>query len=327
MLLSMNLIYYMMIRDEEWYKGLSDYEKYNNYVIKHPLSDKPFLFPIPFELGILLKMIPELILASTYGDTEWDEAWSAIRDAISSTFGGTVMGVVPNPADMQWVKPINEIRSNYSVMTGRELFPKQYDTMDPRQMTRRNTTEVAKLISEAFGGHGGKWASPIAIEKLISGYTGTMGMWGLHAVNAAYMSNADPSERREENRWDQNDFIGSLIGAPVKDGVSLGRGYVEQLNQLKEESYRVYGRFNDLLEEGRKKEAREYYEENKKAYLDRLSIDRALTAVNNLKEMQDQIRRMEGSRAWKAQRIEVLQMEINRIARPFSQKNLRQRSI
>ena len=284
LMISMTLAYYAMMRDDERYEALSDYERDMNWGIPIPGRTNLFLFPTPFELGTFLKLIPEKILAATLGDIEWDDAWKSIGEGFSSHMGGTLMGL-PDPAAIQIVKPLEEISKNASFMTGRALFPVGYESMDPREMYNDYTTELAKSLSEGFGGYGGKWVSPIAIEQVIRGYTGTLGFYLLHLGDWAWRKFDPDMPGVVEKRWDEDPVVGRFISAPIGEGgLGLGRGYVQAMNKASAEADMILDRIDSLIDKGRHKEAGELLIEHEVIISMSRSYDKKKRYISDLRK-------------------------------------------
>ena len=79
-----------------------------------------------------------------------------------------------------------------------------------------------------------------------------------------------------------------------------------------------------MNKQGRGKEAVKYLEENKQAFLRRISVDRALNVISDLRKQQEILRRLTTLHpSEKASLIQNIDVRINRIAAPFS--NVRNR--
>jgi len=98
MLMALTALYYMLVSDDDQYKNQSDEIKDNNFIIP-TASGTPVKLPIPFEVGILFKTIPERIIDASVGETSTREMRESVQRAVVNTFE-------INPLGIQAVAPI-----------------------------------------------------------------------------------------------------------------------------------------------------------------------------------------------------------------------------
>jgi hypothetical protein len=143
--------------------------------------------PIPFEVGVLFKVVPERILEYSFGsDTGKDMADSFKRNLIS-TFAF-------NPIP-QTVLPFVEARTNYSFFTMRPIVGQGMENVAKEYQLAPNTSEAAKKLGAILG------ESPIIVDHIMKGYTGTLGMYAIDLIDSVLFNNEDspkPAKRPEQ---------------------------------------------------------------------------------------------------------------------------------
>jgi hypothetical protein len=70
MIAGLTALYAMSMEDNEQYKKANTSERMNSWFIPVPGSTMPLKLPVPFELGIIFKMIPEAMVRIMYSDKE-----------------------------------------------------------------------------------------------------------------------------------------------------------------------------------------------------------------------------------------------------------------
>lgn len=168
-------LYYMLVSDDDQYKEQSDEVRDNNWLI--PTSaGVPVRIPIPFEVGLLFKTIPETIVASTFGDKTAPEVRDTIVRGITST-------LEINPLGAQAVAPIVEASLNHNFFTGREIVPYYIDQkITGGLQVDAGTTEMGKFVGESLN------ISPMKVDHVMFGYTGTLGAYILNLVDRGLKS-------------------------------------------------------------------------------------------------------------------------------------------
>ena len=201
-LMGMTALYYAATSDDDEYKKQEQEVRDNNWLIPS-LGIK---IPIPFEIGVLFKVIPERIMAYHYGtDTGKDLLESAARNIVS-TFAF-------NPVP-QAIIPFVETATNYSFFTGREIVPRELKDVSPEFQTNAGTSGLAKRISSGLAdilpsGLKEKALSPIQIDHIVNGYTGTLGMYASSMLNSVFDRSTDPT--RADLRLEQMPVLRRIL--------------------------------------------------------------------------------------------------------------------
>ena len=168
-------MYAALVSGEDWYEEVAPEVRDNNYLIK--VGDSVLAIPIAFEVGLLTKTLPEYIYRTFIsGDEDKRSAMQAAMRAVTGT-----LGINPIP---QALLPYIEAKTNYSIYRGREIVPRSLQDLDPKEQYTANTSALAKGISNAIDAVGVEM-SPMKIQYMIQGYTGTLGTYGLMMIDTA----------------------------------------------------------------------------------------------------------------------------------------------
>ena len=146
--------------DEDWYKDL-DPDVKNNYWC----FGKNFRVPKPQEAGVLFGSGIEALFEQAAGKDK-----EAVGNWLKAFFSNIVPGVVPT-----LFLPILEWQANYSYFKGRQLVGSKYQRLPDELQYNDYTSELSKGIGSALK------VSPMKIDNLVRGYTGTMGglLWSV----------------------------------------------------------------------------------------------------------------------------------------------------
>ena len=231
----------LIMSDDEAYKNANDDEKYNNWFVYTPFSKEPFKVPIPFELGILFKAIPEAMVNVAKGDREAGEAINAIRKLIQNN-------IPLGPSSLpQAIKPIIEITADDSFYTGRGIVGERLKGVDPSERYNANTNEILKLIGKGTGSIPvlGEYLSPVQLEYLIRGYFGSLPLALASITNPAFSTGEAPEGRGIVSST--TPVIGSLF-QPLDANGMINRAYKDM-----ESIQRTKATYNKFIEDGNEK--------------------------------------------------------------------------
>lgn len=242
MMAGFTMLYASMMQDDEAYQNANDDEKYSNWFMPNPFGEEYIKVPIPFEMGLLFKAIPEALVNTMFGDAKARDTMSAI--------GKMTWNSVPISIP-QGIKPALETAINYSFFTGRSIESERLQRYEPGERYTDRTSELVKSIGGALN------ISPVKIEYLIKGYTGSLPL--------AIVSLSNPILRSSEagEKPETRSFIGSetpLIGSffQAKDATGL----VNKAYKDMEEITKTKDTYKKILDEGREQEAEAYMEAN-----------------------------------------------------------------
>jgi hypothetical protein len=262
MLAAGTLAYTAYMQDDEAYKNATPEQKYGNWFVRIPGVDEPLRIPIPFEIGYIFKALPEALYNSLMTDAGSEEAVKAFNQILIQTIpGGTSMPTVefggvkiptllPIPAA---AKPIIETSLGKSFFTQRDILSRYEQTLLPEAQYRENSTEIAKMFGAAIG------ASPVKIEALIQGYTGTMGLAFLQALSTPFSSEGSPEKTFK--RLSEMPLVGGAF-QPNDAGGIINSAY-EKLDKFS----RVADTINSYVERGELAKAKSLMETRSDEYL------------------------------------------------------------
>jgi len=172
-------LYYALMGDEERYKEERQSVRDDNWLIPMPFDLPPLKFPIPFEIGFIYKTIPERIVDYSmteldnpnYGNTTGKQLEESITRGITTT-------LKLDPFAWQVIKPITEVINNKSSFTGNPIVPPFMEQgLAPEKQSTINTSSFAIALGEAIN------RSPIKIDYILKGYTGTIGTYVLNMAD------------------------------------------------------------------------------------------------------------------------------------------------
>jgi hypothetical protein len=245
-----SVAYAMLMQDDEEYQKQPNYVKDNNWLIKNPLSDGFIKVPVPYEVGFLFKVVPEVALRYAYGNDTGKEMIKAYKDGLLHNLP---TGGVPVP---QAIKPALENFVNYSFFTGNPV-ESIGDARLPVEARGRNASETAKFLSGAGLGFVG--LSPAKIDNLVQGYFAEAGtfMFTLADELVYTLQGKDGAARNLEKQ----PFFKAFMTDPNADKA------VANFFDIQQTANRTAQGFNELKNSGRLEEAREMVEDEEKKML------------------------------------------------------------
>jgi len=172
-IMALSMIYWGLTHDDDDYKK-QEQETRDNYWLVPKLGVK---IPIPFEVGVIFKVIPERIAELSFGTDTTKDFTKAMQRALQSTFG---FNPVPQVA-----LPVVEAVTNYSFFTGRAIVGQGLEGVAKEFQVGPSTSQLAKYLGSVTG------QSPMMIDHIIGGYTGTFGMYAVDAIDAVVSANSD----------------------------------------------------------------------------------------------------------------------------------------
>jgi len=242
---AMSVIYAAFMQDDEAYQKATPEERNMYWFVYVPGTEKPLRVPIPFEVGYMFKALPEMLYNVMAGDTTTKQAAQA--------FGAFVKNSTPLSIP-QGVKPLIEIAANKNFFTGLDIESQAERRLTPEERVRQDTTEFSRILGQAGV------LSPVQIESLIRGYTGSMGV--LFASLANPILRPFGGEERPEGpakEWTDSPLIKSMF-QPVD-----GRGLKQAAYDIVEEAQQASQTYKEMLKQGRRADAQAFLQENLKA--------------------------------------------------------------
>lgn len=232
------MAYAALMQDDEAYKNATPEERAQNWFVYLPGMDEPIRVPIPFELGLAFKAIPEMVFNTAFGDQELSGA--------AKTIGKLAYNTVPIGMP-QGIKPLVEVATNYSFFAGDSIVSQREQGLDAAEQFRANTSELAKMLGSVGP------LSPIQIEYLIRGYTGGLGVTLTQLANPV-LRPLSPAEMPEgpAKKVSQMPIIGNLF-QPTD-----GRGIIDAAYTQADEFQKASNTYKKMIEQGRRADAQAY---------------------------------------------------------------------
>ena len=256
-----------LLYGNEDYEDLRKEQRDDNWMLMLPsFGDGPnnpkfWSVPIPFEIGILFKVIPEQFtrtLMSAGGAGGTAGGLSEFADSMKRSIFST-LGFNPIP---QAVRPIAESYFNYNMFTHRPIVPKYMENLEPVEQRKATTSPFAAgiasffdVIDNAIGIVPEVMQSPLHVESMIRGYNGTLGTYALDVADGV-TNLLYPGDYVAPTLWDDTWVLGDFLRG--SEGGQKSLAY-----EIKNESDRVVQTINKLASDKEFDKLREYKEKNK----------------------------------------------------------------
>jgi F0F1-type ATP synthase delta subunit len=171
---------------EDWYERLPDWEKDGYWHVMTPAGR--FKIPKPFELGVIFATIPERIARNFMGldsnSKTIGRLWANVRDQLAFD---------PVP---QLARPVLNVWANKDTFRERDIEGMADEGKRPHARYDARTSDTMRVLADAAAPVV-DWADlgPKKLEYLVSGYFGTVGMWGLSVADAVVRAAEDKPVR------------------------------------------------------------------------------------------------------------------------------------
>ena len=267
------------------------------------LGDNWWRIPKPFEIGYVFGSMPERFMTWAYEKELPDgkELWETVGGFFNAVSPITDVGGFMPPALRVAVENI----TNYNFFTGKSLYPKYLDELEPAERKNKYTSETAKLIGQKLN------ISPAKIENALSGSIGSSSKYVTDAGD--YIIN----KVREYNGEDINEKPSSLNDIPVLRSFVLREPQGFQTKSVND-FFDIYKKTKEKHNTYKKKtgeERRNYYEKNKLQIKAFNRMDNYYKEIKGLSKRADKIyenKNLTGDE--KAERIKPLASKISAAA-------------
>jgi hypothetical protein len=233
-----SMAYAAFMGDDDRYKKAKPEERYGNWFIVNPLDPKGDLIrvPIPFEIGILFKAIPEAIWNTTTGNDTVENATRGIVKLLAQSNPFT-----PIPAAL---KPGVEVFLGTSLFGGPIESARELAVVKSERI-RPGTSAGAELLGKA------NMLSPVQIDHLIRGHFGSLGVL-ISDLASVLPFGRGPEIQERTKPLSEMRVVGSLF-QPAE-----GRGVIDEAYRRMQEIDMARNTYKKMLAEGRKEEADAY---------------------------------------------------------------------
>ena len=195
-------------KDEEWYREIPQWERDLFWHLKG--GDIVFRFPKPQELGIMFGSVPERILEAYVKDNP-----NAFKE-MSDTIGGLMVpSFMPDALSTPFEQMVNR-----SFFTGNPIVSQAAEKLLPAYQFNDYTSESAKAIGKLIdfipyikdiGPDDAKLASPMVVENYVRGWTGTLGMYVLKAVDFGLVKTGAVKDQKPAGTLADMPFIKAFV--------------------------------------------------------------------------------------------------------------------
>lgn len=293
-----------MNADDERYWALPEHERDSFWIIF--AGDTRYRIPKPFELGALFGTIPERAFEALYRD---DRMFGArLGFMLSNTFA----------ADWpQFFKPIYEDQTNMNSFTQRPIVPQSLQRLEANQQHSTTTPEWIKDMSKALPEAAPEWMrSPLRLQHMIEGYTGTVGQYIVGVTDVAYRKGTGTEKIAPAKK----DFDYPVVKTFVRDGVS-GDKYTDRLYQMSEKAGQTYGTLKAYKDQKNMQAYREFKTEKASVLSARKSIEKGVARMQKYNRQTKEIYANDGmSPEAKRAELDALQVKKNELAKELSDK-------
>ena len=233
---SLSCMYWAAVAGDDDYEKQEQETKDNNWII----PGARIRIPIPFEVGTIFKTIPERGMAVLFGNDTGQDFMDAMQRALFST-----LAFNPIP---QTVKPVVEVVSNFNYFTMRPIIGQGMQDVAPQYQVGPGTSKAAEFMGKQLG------VSPIKIDHLWKGYTGTMGQYVTDIVDSVMDQYSDSP--KASKRFEQTPVLRRFLVDPE------ARGSVTTYYKMKDSVDQAVRTMNLLKKTARPEEFAEYLDEN-----------------------------------------------------------------
>lgn len=267
--MTLGFIYAALCSDDDDYKNMDPTIRDRHLVI----PGTGFMLPLRSDMFLLPKLTAEYVYQgiTDQGYTDSKKMYRGMKDAVLNAILSPT--VVPQAG-----KPILEVMTNYNFFTGRPLIGQGLENRTTAEQFTNTTSELAKFLGKAG------LMSPITIDHLIRGYTGTTGGMGLAIINSA--TNVVNDTPRPEKSM--QDFLATTPGLSAFVAREYGSGIKNDYYELRGEVDKAVNTFNNMKKTGRIEDAKEFFEENKALFAVKSqvnAIERQLTKLRSQEKL------------------------------------------
>jgi hypothetical protein len=239
-------MYYALVSDTDEYKAEKLEKRDDNYII--PIGGGNVIYlPIAFEVGMLTKAIPERLFDLMSGEDAFsDTSLTDFKDSTVRQLSNSLnIPFLGGDIGIQAFKPIFEAVTNRASFTNTEIVPYFMAKEKPAYQSRQSTNEIFRMMGEALN------ISPIKLEYIFKGYTGTLGGYALTITDALARSVTGTPLMPPNIK--QIPVAGRFFGNQERMG-----GLQQQFYKLREEVNTAVTTMNSLREDGRMDELYAY---------------------------------------------------------------------
>ena len=272
---ALSMMYTLARGDDEDYKEESLRVKDSNWLLPGG-----FKLPVPGELAVLFKVLPERAIEyiKRYGTEEEQDAREAVATYLRFAYEQLGGRVVPIPVA---VMPVIEHVTNHSFFTGRQLEGTYQQDSLASTRTNSTTSEMAKAVAKFAHDNVGVEISPIIIDNYLSRVAGSVA--GMMAMATDSLINPDKLDR-PMNKW-------FLLSNYVRDPIGVRRS--DEFYDLRAEAMPAYNTMLKLEKED-VNQAVAFFEANKEMVILASYVQDALKSRAELRAARTRLQSPDG---------------------------------
>lgn len=290
------LAYAIMMQDDEEYKKATPAERYGNVFVPVPGSKDKLKIPMGFELGTLTMGLVQSVVDTAMGDTKAKDAIMGLGKVLANS----APSVIPAAA-----KPVLE--AVYGSTLQGSIESQREKMLEAEKRFRSTTTEAAK----ALGGFTGMFnVSPIMLEHLVRGYTGSLGLSLLAMANPLLRS----SQAGEQitTPLSKTPFVSGLFQT------ADGRFILDRAYEYMDEVIKAQQTYKDMVARGQLAEAKAFAQQRANLLVAASAAGGFRESMGNFFAQERAIRdNPRLSQARKEELLEKLKIAENRMAQQF----------
>ena len=244
MITAMTGLYFLMMQDNEDYKKARKEVREDNWLISTGIPGISFKMPMPYEVGMLSKAIPEIFFNYMAGNLDARGARDSLVRQINNVTNIDVTG-------FQIFKPIVDILRNEDSYTKKEIIPYWVDRgVDRLEQYDDRTTEIAKGLARGVHAVTGLSLSPMWLDYVASGYGGSLGTTMLLMADKVVKEGMGEKTAGTRADWTDPNNLPVIRRFFLNMGTA-GSGMQQQFYELRDEVRKSVGTLNKIQTEGR----------------------------------------------------------------------------
>jgi hypothetical protein len=245
MLAAMTGVYFMLMSDNEEYKKTRREVRDDNWLIPVPvLGDKVLMkLPIPFEIGMLFKAIPENLMNLMSGDLDARGFRDSMVRQVNNATNIDITG-------FQIIKPLLDVARNKNSFTGQDIVPYWVNqNTEQSEQYDEKTSFMSKNFSRWMADNVGISLSPAKLDYLVGGYGGSLGLSIFLTIDKGMKEIAgDKTAGTRADYTNVNNIPG--IRRFFYDSGSAGSLQQQQFYELRNEVDKMTATLNKLQKDG-----------------------------------------------------------------------------
>ena len=277
---AMSVGLYLMMRGDEDYEELEQWERDAYHVFKLPGSEVMYRIPRPFEIGAIASLTERVAEQMVDDEVHGELFAERLQHALGQTFSFN-----PTP---QLVRPALEVAMDKNWFTQRAIEGQSMKNLSPENRKRAWTSETAIAMSQGMAKV--LWEdvtlSPVQIEHLVRGYFGWAGGTALSAIDTLVTRPATDSPVPPAMRATEWPVVRTLVKTMPNKNTKYTTMFYERLDEIN----RAYADIRQAKQLGEINKAIELSEENMDILSLRKQYNRISNRLSNISQLMSKVR-------------------------------------